>query len=105
MASSIINVDSTEWRTTDAIDGINVAYRKKNGIVFVRRNVSSVTYTANTLVTIGELPQGFRPSFAVQAVIQNDTAVATIIIYANGSVKILSTTGNGIPAFCLSFPL
>ena len=105
MASSIIKADSTAWSTTTVIDGINVAYRKKNGIVFVRRNTSSATYTANTLVTIGTLPEGFRPSFSVQAVIQNDTAVVTILILADGSVKILSTTGNGIPAFCLSFPL
>lgn len=105
MASSTINVDSTEWNTTDAINSINVAYRKKNGIVFVRRNTSTATYTANTLVTIGTLPQGFRPSFTIQAVIQNDTAIVTIIIYADGNVKILSTTGDGIPAFCLSFPL
>jgi hypothetical protein len=97
--------DSTEWRTTTPINNINVAYRKKNGIVFVRRNTSSATYTANTLVTIGNLPQGFRPSFTIQAVIQNDTAVVTVIISADGTVKILSTTGNGIPAFCLSFPL
>lgn len=105
MASSIINVDSTEWHMTTPINNINISYRKKNGIVFVRRNVSSGTYAANTIVTIGELPQGFRPSFPIQAVVQNDTAVATIIIRADGSVNILSTTGNGIPAFCLSFPL
>lgn len=57
------DIDDTGW--TDI--ATYYRYRKKNGIVFVEKYISTSVQVTNTYTTLFTLPEGYRPSYSGSA--------------------------------------
>lgn len=90
----------------DFTNGNGVAFRKLNGIVYIRGEVIRPTApTASTAVFT--LPAGYRPAYRIYTPSLGNTTSAILRIQANGNVEISSDTARtATPGYFLysSFP-
>jgi len=90
------------WKTLEA----NVSYRKVGNIVFI--NISGVTASSGTAVTLGTLPEGYRPVAIMRFVSWGTTGAnshGVVFVRPNGEIAgILPSDGNTFLG-TFSFPL
>jgi len=91
------------WQTSSAVNGNVVQYRKIGNQVWVRRYTTG-TIPANTLTTIANLPNGYKPTLNVQvAVVIEASLYGEVVVTNNGEVKYMSNVANTMGAFCISY--
>lgn len=100
MSSS--NLTDSDWISTAYF-----LYRKKNGVVYLRRNSSPQNLVANTEMAIGTLPTGYRPQKDVILNTQwfsgNELCSAIIKVDTTGSVYLTSVQSNYVTVYEVSF--
>lgn len=99
MASGTMRNENTDWILSEAVNGNKVYYKKKNGIVFVKRGEVG-TVTANILTTIANLPSGFQSDSNFQ-VPWGDGFLDII----GGTIKVKTSNADWYPSFMISFPV
>lgn len=94
-----LNGDNT-WKTLTT----GIYYRKNSGIVSVQIENLTSTQTSGSQI-LGTLPDGYKPSRAVQMFIRRGASPASGWISSTGAITWSATTGTGLLAGFTSFPV
>lgn len=92
--------EDSGWKTTD-----DISYRKIGNFVTVHGE-KNIGTTTQAWVVLGNLPEGYRPSFNIKNSAYTSNATAGIYtINKNGNVSVWGNSANIDMHLCFTFPL